>query len=172
MRLRAESPQCPVCKAGVDKRSVIPIYGRGRAEDGDPRERATPEEEVPPRPSGHRAVPVGQAQGIHPGPAFGMHHATFGRINPYGANYDNVSLSTFGLFPSLFGLQIAYPQVNEPPREEPPANQDDGMSELGKLCEHVFLRFDPELCFVIDALRVSVACICILSMRITLCVKY
>lgn len=138
MRLRADSPQCPVCKAGVDKRSVIPIYGRGRAEDSDPRERATPEEVVPPRPSGHRAVPVGQTQGIHPGPAFGMHHATFGRINPYGANYDNVSLSTFGLFPSIFGLQIAYPQVNEPPREELPANQDDGRSELGMLCAHGF----------------------------------
>lgn len=137
MRQRADSPQCPVCKAGVDKRSVIPIYGRGRAEDSDPREHAAPEEDVPPRPSGHRATPAGQTQGMHPGNPFGMQHTPFGRINPYGANYDNVSLSTFGLFPSLFGLQIAYPQVNEPPREELPANPDDGMSELGKSRNHI-----------------------------------
>lgn len=65
-----------------------------------------------------------------------MQHAAFGRINPYGPNYENVSLSTFGLFPNLFGLQIAYPHVNEPPREEPPANQDDGMSDLGKCFEN------------------------------------
>lgn len=132
MRLRADSPQCPVCKAGIDKHTVIPIYGRGRAEDSDPREQATPEEDVPPRPSGHRAAPTGQTQGMYPGNPFDMHHTTFGRINPYNANYDNVSLSTFGLFPSLFRLQIAYPHANELPREEPPSNQDDGMSELGK----------------------------------------
>lgn len=130
MRLHADSPQCPVCKAAVDKRSVIPIYGRGRAEHRDPREPGPQEEDVPPRPQGHRAQPAPQA-GLHHGPTFGMHHATFGRINPYGANYENVSLSTFGLFPSLFGLQIAYPHVNEAPRDDPPANQEDGMSELG-----------------------------------------
>lgn len=133
MQLHSDSPQCPVCKAGVDKRSVIPIYGRGRAEDSDPRERS---EEVPPRPSGHRAQPLAQPASIHTGPAFGMHHTAFGRINPYGANYENVSLSTFGLFPNLFGLQIAYPHMNEPPRGEPPANQDDGMSDLGKCFEN------------------------------------
>lgn len=135
MRLHSDSPQCPVCKSAVDKRHVIPIYGRGRVEHRDPREPAPADEDLPPRPAGHRAQPA-QPQGLHHGPAFGMHHATFGRINPYGAGagYENVSLSTFGLFPSLFGFQIAYPRVNDPPREEAPANQEDGMSELSTFC--------------------------------------
>lgn len=130
MQLHPDSPQCPVCKSGISKQTVIPIYGRGRTHNDDPRERS---EEVPPRPRGHRAPPLQQTPDRlwHAQPTIGMHH-TFGRMNPYGANYEDVSLSTFGLFPSL-RFQIAYPQVNEQPREEPQANQDDGMSDLGAL---------------------------------------
>lgn len=137
MRQHTASPQCPVCKSLVDKRYVIPIYGRGR-----PRSALPDGLDLPPRPQGHRAqpaprVPVGQGYGVH---------AAFGRIHPYepGANYEN-ALSTFGLFPSLFGVQLAYPRVHEPQREEAPANQEDGMSELSKFsfsfCLIFVLRF-------------------------------
>merc|ERR1719463_697613 len=35
---------CPVCKAGISKDKVIPLYGRGNTDGKDPREK------VPPRP--------------------------------------------------------------------------------------------------------------------------
>lgn len=142
IRLHADSPQCPVCKAGVDKRSVIPIYGRGRSEADDPRTRALPDDDaasdaeadVPPRPSGHRAQPLRRR--VHATTTFGVHH-TFG-INANPENYDNFSFSTFGLFPSLFGLQIAYPHINEPPRDEPRDNGEESTSELGKFTITMF----------------------------------
>lgn len=113
-----DSPQCPVCKAGVDKKSVIPIYGRGRSEV-DPRDKTA---EIPPRPQGQRLPPM---RGIG---GFGVIHQQLSR---YGG-YDNLSLSTFGSFPSLFGMQIAYPHMNEMPREEPRENQEEGMGEMSK----------------------------------------
>lgn len=127
MRLHAESPQCPVCKAGVDRRSVIPIYGRGRNETNPTEKVPVEEEQVPPRPSGHRAPPANGVTGV---PPFGVHHAAFGRINGHG--YGDIRLSTSGLLPSLFGLQIAYPPMHEPPREEQRDNQEEaGISEMG-----------------------------------------
>mmetsp|Transcript_41221 Transcript_41221/g.81289 ORF Transcript_41221/g.81289 Transcript_41221/m.81289 type:complete len:268 (-) Transcript_41221:2-805(-) len=48
------SSECPVCKAGVSKENVIPLYGRGgqEGEAKDPRE-----EEEPPRPRAERPQP-------------------------------------------------------------------------------------------------------------------
>eukprot|EP00842_Homolaphlyctis_polyrhiza_P003022 jgi/Hompol1/3720/HPOL_006702-RA len=46
------SNSCPVCKAGVDRDKVIPIYVRGR-DAKDPRAEA----EVPHRPMGQRTAP-------------------------------------------------------------------------------------------------------------------
>lgn len=133
MRLHADSPQCPVCKAGVEKRSVIPIYGRGRgAEVDDPRERPLPEDEqLPPRPQGQRPQAINGQRMPAAATAFGMHPAAFGRVNTYGGNYGNLSLSTFGLFPSLFGMQIAYPHMNEPPREHPQLTPEQETQEQG-----------------------------------------
>jgi len=42
---------CPVCKAGISRDKVIPLYGRG-GEGKDPREK------VPPRPQGQRSEPT------------------------------------------------------------------------------------------------------------------
>lgn len=140
MRLHPESPQCPVCKAAVDKHTVIPIYGRGRSESDDPRERALPDDDLPPRPAGQRQT-APQQPGMHAAPAFRMHPA-FGRVNPYGPNYENISLSTFGLFPSLFGLQIAYPHMNERRREQPPPNPEVDIQEQGWLSLFSLTLFD------------------------------
>merc|ERR1711962_182785 len=43
---------CPVCKAGISKDKVIPLYGRGNSDGKDPREK------IPPRPQGQRAEPT------------------------------------------------------------------------------------------------------------------
>lgn len=120
MRQRQESPQCPVCKAGVDQKSVIPIYGRGRTDKDDPREKpVVDDEQLPPRPSGQRGQPVSAPQGIHGTSSFGMPPGAFNGVNAYGGMDSNLTLATFGNFPSLFGMQIAYPRVNEPTREQP-----------------------------------------------------
>ncbi|PXF46405.1 RING finger protein 5 [Gracilariopsis chorda] len=123
LRMQGQNAQCPVCKAAISRSSVIPIYGRGGSSS-----RARNEEGVPPRPSGHREQPPRGMPGV---PHFGVHHPTFGRFNPYGAGYENVGLSAFGFFPNLFGMQIAYPHMNEPPREEPQQNeQEDGLPDI------------------------------------------
>merc|ERR1719158_194890 len=43
---------CPVCKAGISKEKVIPLYGRGNTDQKDPREKV-----IPPRPRGQRPEP-------------------------------------------------------------------------------------------------------------------
>lgn len=141
--MHADSPKCPVCKSGVDKSSVIPIYGRGRSECDDPRDRVPSDEEVPPRPSGHRAQP---AQPPLINPFGGVHHPAFGRFNGHRGNYENLGHSTFGLFPSWFGFQIGYYHMNEPPREEVQANQDDGFPEL---VSKVFILLALFIAFII-----------------------
>ncbi|ORX85455.1 hypothetical protein BCR32DRAFT_241751 [Anaeromyces robustus] len=45
------SNQCPVCKSGISKEKIIPVYARG-AERKDPREK-----DIPHRPAGHREEP-------------------------------------------------------------------------------------------------------------------
>lgn len=43
---------CPVCKAGIGRDKVVPLYGRGDTEQKDPREKP-----IPPRPRGQRPEP-------------------------------------------------------------------------------------------------------------------
>lgn len=117
-----------MCKAGVEKESVIPIYGRGRTQADDPRQRPLSDDDaVPPRPAGHRPTPLrgvgGGAGGVHTN----FHHpfgryTTFGGENGIPGNYD-FSLPNFGIFPSFL-------QLNEPPREELRENQDEGIPEV------------------------------------------
>ena len=51
MEARPNNPTCPVCKSVIHKDKVIPLYGRGTADQQDPREK------VPPRPQGQREEP-------------------------------------------------------------------------------------------------------------------
>lgn len=116
---------CPVCKAGVTKENVIPLYGRG-SEQVDPRtktrrarcgvEAGQEATDVPGRPTAQRP----QASTFIGGtPAFmgGLPFNAFGTTNHYtggvggmggpAAGGGMVSLSAgFGFFPSLFGLQF------------------------------------------------------------------
>ena len=99
------TPCCPVCKAGISRENVIPLFIRG-AEGHDPRSK-TPnagggsgglvEDNVPNRPGGHRPEPQQQTN------AAGMHNIN-GQLN---AQFGGMSFSAgFGFFPSLFGLQF------------------------------------------------------------------
>ena len=56
LQLQSNERTCPVCKAGVDRDKVIPVYGRGG--NGDPRNVDRGLDEVPPRPLGQRPLPV------------------------------------------------------------------------------------------------------------------
>uniref|UniRef100_A0A3B4WD81 RING-type E3 ubiquitin transferase n=1 Tax=Seriola lalandi dorsalis TaxID=1841481 RepID=A0A3B4WD81_SERLL len=49
--------QCPVCKAGISREKVIPLYGRGSSSQEDPRLK------TPPRPQGQRTEPESRGGG-------------------------------------------------------------------------------------------------------------
>lgn len=51
LETRPNRQVCPVCKAGISKEKVVPLYGRGSTNQQDPREK------VPPRPQGQRSEP-------------------------------------------------------------------------------------------------------------------
>lgn len=85
---------CPVCKAGVDRDKVIPIYGRGGNEDPRSKTKDVAELEVPSRPAGQRPAPVMrnpllQASAVNLGPAqqrLGIIPTLFGLQGPQGQN--------------------------------------------------------------------------------------
>ena len=85
---------CPVCKAGVDRDKVIPIYGRGGNEDPRSKSKDVAELEVPSRPAGQRPAPVMrnpllQASAVNLGPAqqrLGIIPTLFGLQGPQGQN--------------------------------------------------------------------------------------
>ena len=56
LQLQSNDRTCLVCKDGVDRDKVIPVYGRGG--NGDPRNVDRGLDEVPPRPLGQRPLPV------------------------------------------------------------------------------------------------------------------
>lgn len=118
------TPVCPVCKAGISRENVIPLFIRG-AECHDPRSTAPgsssggagvgADEAVPSRPGGHRPEPQQQTN------AAGMQGIT-GQLN---AQFGGMSFSGgFGFFPSLFGLQF---QSFAPPM---PSTPNDGNRPL------------------------------------------
>ncbi|PAA89340.1 hypothetical protein BOX15_Mlig003093g1 [Macrostomum lignano] len=70
METQGRSPSCPVCKSGISRDKVIPLYGRGGSGNTtDPRSR------VPPRPQGQRSEPEagGGLHGFADG-LFGQQH--------------------------------------------------------------------------------------------------
>lgn len=98
--MNTQHSTCPVCKAGVSKENVIPLFIRGCEQD--PRGRSIPNEaaieQVPSRPQGRRPEPTQQNNnGTFPGDANNAMNAQFGAVAFTGS---------FGFFPSLFGLQF------------------------------------------------------------------
>ncbi|KAJ3283381.1 hypothetical protein HDU76_008478 [Blyttiomyces sp. JEL0837] len=116
---------CPVCKAGLEKAKLIPIYSRGRTTD--PRTQSVP---IPERPAGQRPAPpprrgfggFGVPGGIFP--EFGGIHQGF---HSNGIHFA-AGFGPFGLFPML-GMQFnlgggqAAPQNQQNPQAAIAAQQ-------------------------------------------------
>ncbi|XP_043939124.1 E3 ubiquitin-protein ligase RNF5 isoform X2 [Protopterus annectens] len=56
LEVQPDRQECPVCKAGISREKVIPVYGRGSTSQQDPRLK------TPPRPQGQRTEP--ESRGI------------------------------------------------------------------------------------------------------------
>ncbi|XP_053577979.1 E3 ubiquitin-protein ligase RNF5 [Bombina bombina] len=88
LETRPERQECPVCKAGISRDKVIPIYGRGESNPQDPRLK------TPPRPQGQRTEPEPEHRtggGGIPGFTDTGFHMSFG-----------IGAFPFGLFTTVF----------------------------------------------------------------------
>jgi E3 ubiquitin-protein ligase RNF5 len=88
------SQVCPVCKASISKKKVVPLYGRGSTK------KEVPRNEVPPRPPGQRSEPENNS-GF---PGFGFGDGGFHM--PFGTG-----AFPFGFFTSIFNLGEARPSA-------------------------------------------------------------
>lgn len=86
------SSNCPVCKAGISKENVIPLYGRGRSAQFDPRKRTNNSNNVnntsssiPDRPSGHRPESTStSSSSSQRNQGNGNHQHYYHQYNPFG----------------------------------------------------------------------------------------
>ncbi|ESO06677.1 hypothetical protein HELRODRAFT_188445 [Helobdella robusta] len=86
LETRPSRKTCPVCKAGISKSKVIPLYGRGNTNHQDPRDK------VPPRPQGQRSEP----ENTNSFPGFG-----FGEGAGFQMSF-GIGAFPFGFFASTF----------------------------------------------------------------------
>ncbi|KAK7476608.1 hypothetical protein BaRGS_00032154 [Batillaria attramentaria] len=93
LETRRQRQTCPVCKAGISKDKVIPIYGRGNPNPQDPREK------LPPRPPGQRTEPEGSGAF----PNFG-----FGGDGGFQFSF-GIGAFPFGIFASTFNFNDGRP---------------------------------------------------------------
>jgi len=131
LKLREHEPSCPVCKSAVSRDCVIPIYGRGSPEY-DPRSVEVPSDPIPDRPKGRISFTGAEAAQAEEWGAQPFHH--FRRRRPAAAADGAAAAvpaaevlaqhaafaapaiarnSSFGFFPSMFGLQLVPPAAEE-----------------------------------------------------------
>ncbi|XP_022697457.1 E3 ubiquitin-protein ligase RNF185-like isoform X1 [Varroa jacobsoni] len=91
LEIRPQRPVCPVCKAGIGRDKVIPIYGRGGSKE-DPRDR------MPPRPPGQRTEPEATSRAEAP-------HFGFGDTSNLQMNF-GIGGFPFTLFASTFNFSV------------------------------------------------------------------
>ncbi|KAL4629608.1 E3 ubiquitin-protein ligase RNF5 isoform X2 [Arapaima gigas] len=84
LETRPSRQQCPVCKAGISREKVIPLYGRGSTSQEDPRLK------TPPRPQGQRTEPENRG-GAFQGFGDTGFHMSFG-----------IGAFPFGFFTTIF----------------------------------------------------------------------
>lgn len=86
---------CPVCKAGIGRDKVVPIYGRGDSNPKDPREKP-----LPPRPRGQRPEPESAPQFANGG-IFGGAHGNGG--GAFQMSF-GIGAFPFGFFTTNFNM--------------------------------------------------------------------
>lgn len=106
LETRPNRQVCPVCKAGISKDNVIPLYGRGSTNQQDPREK------IPPRPPGERPEPENQ------GPFQG-----FGFDGGFQMSF-GIGAFPFGFFASAFNVGDGR-FLGHPPRPQTPQNPEE-----------------------------------------------
>uniref|UniRef100_A0A4W3JEF8 RING-type E3 ubiquitin transferase n=1 Tax=Callorhinchus milii TaxID=7868 RepID=A0A4W3JEF8_CALMI len=97
LETRPNRQVCPVCKAGISRDKVIPLYGRGSTSQQDPREK------TPPRPQGQRPEP--ESRGGFQG--FGFGDGGFQMSFGIGA-------FPFGIFATAFNINDGRPPPAAP----------------------------------------------------------
>lgn len=92
LETRPNRQECPVCKAGIDRDKVIPLYGRGSASQEDPRSK------IPKRPSAQRAEPANRN---------GFNNFNFGD-GGFQMSF-GIGAFPFGLFGTMFNMNDGRP---------------------------------------------------------------
>ncbi|XP_039260431.2 E3 ubiquitin-protein ligase RNF185-like [Styela clava] len=121
LETRPHRQECPVCKAGIDRDKVIPLYGRGSTKQEDPRNK------IPKRPQAQRPEPENR-NGFH-----GFNFGDGGFQMSFG-----IGAFPFGLFGTFFNINDGRPP---PPRPDNPNYQDEQMLSrifLGIACILMF----------------------------------
>lgn len=110
LHIHSRSRECPVCKALVEEKKLVPLYGRGKGST-DPRSKSIPGLEIPHRPTGQRPEtappPPPDASSIAL-QRFGL-NGGFGGFAPMAhGRSGNFALSAAfgGVVPSLFNIQV------------------------------------------------------------------
>ncbi|KZV20206.1 rnf5 [Dorcoceras hygrometricum] len=118
LHVHSLSPECPVCKAGIEEEKLVPLYGRGK-NTTDPRSKSIPGMEIPHRPVGQRpetAPAPAPAPNAQQGYEFMGGFGSFGGFTPVAtAGFgDFVSPTGIGsLIPSIFNIQVhGFPVAN------------------------------------------------------------
>lgn len=110
--LNTNQTECPVCKAGVTAKNVVPLYGRG-AGNVDPRTLSTGRDGVPNRPEAQRPQAERPRRVNLFAGNFGVTGAAGGAVGAgEGMGFGALAggqmhfQAGLGFFPSLFGLQF------------------------------------------------------------------
>jgi len=113
LETRPTRPLCPVCKAGISKDKVIPIYGRDNPSQSDPREK------LPPRPQAQRPEPETNYNPFNGFP-FGGPGNGLGQGNPNNAFQFSFGVGAFPftLFSWTFGNNDNAAAAGTPQAEE------------------------------------------------------
>ncbi|XP_009860541.2 E3 ubiquitin-protein ligase RNF185-like [Ciona intestinalis] len=96
LETRPNRQECPVCKAGIGRDKVVPLYGRGSSSTTDPRNK-----ELPPRPQAQRPEPETRYNGFN-----GMNFGDGGFQMSFG-----IGAFPFGVFGSVFNVADGRPRA-------------------------------------------------------------
>ena len=124
--LNTQHTTCPVCKAGVSKENVIPLFIRGSEQDPRTHMQSS-DSSVPNRPVGRRPEPGNPV--------------TVGANNTLNGQFGGMSFSAgLGFFPSLFGLQFqSFVPIQDLPHDRNLSQDDIEQAYLSKVL--MFLGF-------------------------------